>query len=98
MAPCCYILFSKSLNRFYVGSCHLDLLQRIEKHNSHFYGNNRFTAAANDWLLFLRIPAKDYPHATRMEKLIKSMKSSTYIRNLILYPQMIDNIITKTSN
>ncbi|MCF8358973.1 MAG: GIY-YIG nuclease family protein, partial [Prolixibacteraceae bacterium] len=39
-----YILFSEKLNRFYVGSTHESIEQRLEKHNQHSYGNHRFTA------------------------------------------------------
>ncbi len=45
----CYIIFSKKLDRFYIGACHDDLYSRIQKHNDHSYGNHRFTAKANDW-------------------------------------------------
>ncbi len=92
---CCYILFSEKLNRFYIGACHDDLIIRIEKHNSHDYGSHRYTAKAGDWILFLKIECQTYSEAIRIEKYIKSMKSSTYIKNLRSYPEMVAKLKTK---
>jgi len=98
MSACCYIIFSQKLNHFYTGTCHENLTERIRKHNDHSYGNHRYTAAANDWSLFLEIPAHDFPHAARMERSIKSMKSSVYIQNLKKYPELLQKLFDKTSN
>jgi len=78
----CYILFSKKLTKFYVGVTQDDLDFRIEKHNTSAYGNFRYTSIAADWELYLYIPTTDYAHTIRIERKIKSMKSSKYIRNL----------------
>lgn len=98
MSACCYIIFSQKLNRFYTGASQENLQERIRKHNDHSYGQHRFTAAANDWTLFLEIPAHDFPHAVRMEHAIKVMKSSVYIQNLKKYPELIQKLVAKTSN
>jgi putative endonuclease len=97
MKPLCYILFSNKLNRFYTGVCQGNLEERIHKHNNHSYGRHRFTASVNDWELFLAIEVKDFSHAVRIERHIKSMKSSSYIRNLKKYPELLDKVIKKTS-
>lgn len=86
---CCYILYSPYFDKFYTGACQESLSQRIVKHNEHAYGSHRFTAAANDWELFLRIDAPDYAHAFRIERKIKSMKSKVFIRNLGKYPELV---------
>jgi len=93
----CYIIFSKNLGKFYVGACQGNVKDRMQKHNNHAYGLHRFTAKANDWEHFLTILAKNYAHATRIEKHIKSMKSSRYIRNLKKYPELVEKVIQKTS-
>jgi putative endonuclease len=93
---CSYILFSKSLGKFYIGACQDSLGERIRKHNNHDYGMHRFTAAANDWELFLKIDVNNYTHAVRLERKIKSMKSSIFIRNLIIYPELIEKIKSET--
>ncbi|MGE4540439.1 MAG: GIY-YIG nuclease family protein [Bacteroidales bacterium] len=98
MSGCCYIIYSRKINRFYVGACQGNLDDRIQKHNSHYYGSHRFTAVASDWELYLEIPANDFAHATRMEKAVKRMKSSIYIKNLKKYPELINKLIRKTSN
>ena len=93
----CYILFSETLQKFYVGASHEAIDQRLEKHNQHSYGEHRFTAAANDWNLFIEIQALDFAHAVRMERKIKSMKSSKYIGNLKKYPELVDKLKLQTS-
>jgi len=92
----CYILFSDKLNKFYVGATQEDVSKRIEKHNQSSYGKHRFTAVADDWKLFLFIPASDYAHAIRLERKIKSMKSVKYIQNLIMYPELLNKLVSST--
>jgi len=97
MSAACYILFSRKLNKFYVGATNDNVEIRLEKHNDHSYGKNRYTAMANDWQVFLSIEANDYPHAIRIERKIKSMKSKTFIRNLKQYPELQNKLIHQTS-
>ena len=56
-----------------------------------------FTAMTNDWTLFLSISCKDFNHALRLEKKIKSMKSSKYIRNVKLYPELMKKIVLESA-
>jgi len=85
----CYIIYSEKLKKHYIGACHEDLESRIAKHNSHDYGDHRYTAKADDWKLLLSIVCDSYPQAIRIEKHIKNMKSSIYINNLVKYPEMV---------
>lgn len=85
------------MNRFYIGATQTCVQERILKHNTAAYRPMNYSAKANDWSLFLDIKVNDYPHAIRLEKKIKSMKSSKYIKNLKLYPELIDKIINKVS-
>ena len=48
-----YILYSKKLNRFYIGET-FDVLVRIKRHNSDYY-DNKFTAKGKPWELFLKV-------------------------------------------
>jgi putative endonuclease len=66
----CYIIHSKSLNKFYMGATQDCVYKRIEKHNLGGYGKNHYTATANDWTLFIYITADDYAHAIRLERKI----------------------------
>ena len=77
-----YILHRKKLNKFYIGATHEGIESRIQKHNNQQYGLNKFTAKADDWELFLFIPADDYAHAIRIERKIKAMKSAKFIIKL----------------
>ncbi len=98
MEACCYILYSKQTGKYYTGACHNNLSERIKKHNLHEYDSHRYTATTNDWELYLKLPAIDYPHAIRLERLIKSMKCSRYIENLKKYPELIQKIFNQTHN
>ena len=93
---CCYIIFSEKIGKFYIGACQDSLDKRIEKHNNSAYGNHRFTSQTDDWKLFLKINTIDYSHAIRLERKIKSMKSSKYIQNLKKYPELVEKIFIET--
>ena len=90
----CYILFSVKLDKFYIGATQEDIEVRIIKHNLKLYGNHRFTAQADNWELFLFIPTNDYSMAIRIERKIKSMKSSKYIENLKKYPELLEKLVS----
>ncbi len=97
MEICCYILYSKKRVKFYIGACQENLALRIEKHNSGFYGKDTFTSAAQDWDLYLRIDVLEFSHAIRIERKIKSMKSTAYIKNLKLYTELVAKIKAETA-
>ena len=84
------------MNKFYIGATQEVIEARILKHNLKLYGNHRFTATAEDWQLFLFIPANDYSMAIRIERKIKSMKSSKYIENLKKYPELLEKLVNIT--
>jgi len=94
--PCTYILYSKTLNSFYVGACNGPLDERIRNHNSKKYGLRKYTSNAEDWILFLEFDALDFGHAVRMERRIKSMKSRKYIQNLYKYLELRRKLIKQT--
>ena len=98
MKASCYILFSEKLGKFYIGATNEDIADRILKHNQAQYGNHRYTAATDDWQLYLLIDTIDYAQATRLERKIKSMKSSKYFRNLKAYPELLDKIVEETKS
>ena len=74
-----YILYSRFLDRYYVGSSQ-DLIERLKKHlNNH----NGFTAKAKDWIIVFSIPFQTRAEALRWEKSVKRKKSRSYIEWLI---------------
>jgi len=48
-----YILFSKSINKYYIGSC-LNLKQRLLEHSNKVFDRS-YTKRASDWELFYSI-------------------------------------------
>ena len=92
----CYILYTKTYDRYYVGATQEDPITRLQKHNNKFYGGTS-SSYTNDWELFLFIACSSYPQAIRLERHIKSMKSTSYISNLAKYPEMIEKLVKKYS-
>ncbi len=90
-----YILYSKKLDRFYVGSCK-DLSFRIDQHLKKEFTES-FTASAEDWELYLSIDELRYGLARLIEVHLKKMKSKTYIQNLKKYPEIIERLKVKYS-
>jgi putative endonuclease len=93
--PCCYILFSQKLNRYYVGATGESVEQRLEKHLRNIFGSRNYTAKAHDWSIFMEIPCASFEQSLKIEKHIKRMKSQKYIQDLKKYPEMVDNLIAK---
>jgi putative endonuclease len=74
-----YILFSSSLNKFYVGSTRGNLDERLKKHNTN---HNGFTGKSNDWVVVYTEEFKLFEDALRRERQIKSWKSRKLIEKL----------------
>jgi putative endonuclease len=87
----CYIIFSQSLDRYYVGESK-DVKVRLEQHNSGFF-KAAFTKQARDWSLFIIIPCTDISIARKLEKLIKRRKSRKFIEHLKSHPEIIREIL-----
>jgi putative endonuclease len=93
----CYIVYSKSTNRYYVGYTS-DIEERIELHNNGHFGGKSFTYKASDWEIYLLIPCDSIEKAVFIESRIKKMKSRKYIENLKKYPEMIEKILKDSNN
>ena len=74
-----YILYSKDLDKFYVGHTRESISERLSKHLSNHDG---YTAKAKDWVVvyFEEYPSKEF--AYRREREIKSWKSKSRIKKL----------------
>ena len=92
MDYCVYILHSESLSRFYTGYTSNYDVRSVFHENPDF---RKFTYNADDWLLFLKIGCQAQHQAMGIEKHIKQMKSSVYIRNLKNYPEMVLKLLDK---
>ncbi|MBF04195.1 MAG: excinuclease ABC subunit C [Flavobacterium sp.] len=87
-----YILYSKKLNRYYIGyTSDFDLRLEFHKNTT----TRKFTYNATDWILFLKIDCATKKQALSIEKHIKNMKSKTYIQNLLQYPEIIQKLLEK---
>ena len=92
--PSVYILFSESIQRFYIGSTEFPVEHRLQQHLlGHFPG--AFTSQTNDWQIFLAIPCTSVPQARQIELHLKKQKSSRYLRQLASYPEMIQNLLRR---
>jgi len=88
-----YVLYSKTLDRFYSGHTQ-DLNERLLLHADEQFEDS-FTSRPNDWELFHSISCKSRIQALKIEGHIKKMKSRKYILNLKAYPEIADKLKIK---
>jgi putative endonuclease len=93
----CYILYSKSINRYYIGYTS-DIEKRLRLHNNGQFGRKSYTYKAADWNIFLIIPCATIEQAVFVESKIKKMKSRKYIENLRKHPDLVDRILEDFNN
>ena len=74
-----YILYSVSLDLYYIGSC-ANLEERLRKHLSNHKG---FTSRAKDWIICHFETFSDKTLALKRERQLKSWKSREKIIQLI---------------
>ena len=75
-----YILYSGSLNKFYIGHTSDQIEQRIRRHLSDHDG---FTAKAKDWVMVYSELFPDKSLAGKRKREIKAWKSSSRIKALV---------------
>ena len=88
-----YILYSKSLDRFYIGYTS-DLVSRLAQHINHVFKGS-FTDKANDWEVFFSVECKNERQAIAVEKHIKKNKSRKYLKNMKVYPEISSKLLEK---
>ena len=96
MAHITYILYSESLDRFYIGSSSESIDVRLDRHNSRYYDNS-WSIRGIPWTIFLVIDCASQSQAHGIESHIERMKSKVYVRNLVVHPEMIDKLKQKYS-
>ena len=74
-----YIIYSKSADKYYVGSCQ-DIEQRID---DHLNSRSKYTKMAKDWELKYSESFASRSESYQREMQIKKMKSRIYIENII---------------
>jgi putative endonuclease len=80
MPFCVYILYSSTLDRYYVGHTGDDLQERLRKHNSNHKG---FTGKIGDWTIIYTEMYQAKTTAYQCEREIKAWKSRKKIERLI---------------
>jgi putative endonuclease len=75
-----YILFSASIDKFYVGSTEMEIDQSLRRHLSDHKG---FTAKAKDWIVVYTEVFPNISDARKRELQIKKWKSRIRIEKLI---------------
>ncbi len=88
-----YILYSKSIDSFYVGSCN-DVFSRISQHLNKTLEQS-FTKRASDWELYFVAEGLEYGQVRKIERHIKKMKSKKYFESLIQYPEIFEKLKVK---
>ena len=94
-----YILYSQSVDKFYIGQTP-DVQKRLWEHNNPVE-KTKFTAKFIPWEIVLLFPVSDErADAMKIEKFIKSQKSKKFILKLIenknnpdFFQKLIANII-----
>jgi len=75
-----YILYSKSLDRYYLGHTS-DLKGRLRRHNTDHKG---YTGKAQDWQVVYTEPYNSKNQAYQRERQVKAWKSRSKIMELII--------------
>ena len=76
----CYILYSESLNKYYIGHSCENLQERLRKHLSNHKG---FTSKTKDWIIIYIESFNSKTEAYKRELEIKNWKSKSRIQKLI---------------
>ncbi|MCH5716365.1 GIY-YIG nuclease family protein [Niabella hibiscisoli] len=84
------------MDKFYIGATSETASDRFNKHIQGFY-ENKYTAMAKDWEIYLAIECITTKQAFAIERHIKRMKSRRYIGSLKCYPEMIEKLLNRYS-
>ena len=85
-----YILHSLKLDKYYVGTTD-DIEKRLTEHNSSIYIGS-YTAKGVPWELVLKYSCLESDKAYKLERFIKRMKSSKFIKKVIENSDILDDI------
>ena len=89
---CVYIIYSEKLRKFYTGyTSNYEVRMQFHLNPE----SRKFTYNASDWTTFLIIQCTNKSQGLAIEKHIKAMKSSVYIKNLVKYPEMVEKLKSK---
>ncbi|GHB48834.1 GIY-YIG nuclease family protein [Mongoliitalea lutea] len=81
-----YILYSPTLDKFYIGYTE-NIVSRLDQHNKHIFKGS-YTDKAEDWEIFFLVECESEHQAIAVEKHIKKNKSRVYLANIKLHPEI----------
>ena len=86
-----YILYSKAIDRYYVGESE-NYETRLQLNNNHHFKKG-LTKAASDWEIVYQYQCPSKEDALYLERFIKRMKSRKFILKIIGNPNILNDII-----
>ncbi len=89
----CYIIQSRTLDKYYIGETE-NIEERLILHNTGFFKGS-YTSQGSDWKLFYTIKCSSRLQSRAIEGHIKRMKSRTYIENLPKFPEITQKLLLK---
>ncbi len=89
----CYILYSPTLDSFYVGQA-VDPHIRLIEHNEGKYCKS-YTKKVSDWEHYILIGCNSKTQAIKIESFIKRMKSKKFIERLKQDQHLIKDILER---
>ncbi|MFH0866629.1 MAG: GIY-YIG nuclease family protein [Bacteroidota bacterium] len=94
----CYILYSETADKFYIGVTSETPDIRLGKHLNDYYQKSKFTNIANDWKIFWSLECPTLFVAKKIEIHLKKMKSRKYLENLKCYAEIGQKLLQKYSS
>lgn len=85
-----YVIYSRSIDNFYVGSS-LDYEVQLEQHQKNHFPKG-YKSGATDWTTFFTVGNIPIDTARRIEKHVKKMKSRAYFESLKADPKITDQL------
>ena len=86
-----YILYSKKLNRYYIGET-ADVSFRLKLHLDKAFSTS-FTSKSDDWELVFSFQTQTKEDSLYLEKFIKRMKSKKFIEKIMGNPEILNEVL-----
>jgi len=75
-----YILYSKTINKYYIGYTSMKIKDRLQRHQSNHKG---FTGRATDWEIVYTNSFEEKPAAITLERKIKKRGAERFLKALL---------------
>jgi putative endonuclease len=88
-----YIIYSPSIDQFYIGQT-VDLKERLIQHNSGYFKDS-FTKNGAPWEIYFFLICSSKTQAILIEQHIKKMKSRKYYSSLAHYQELSERLLQR---